>query len=120
MKQIKRTITATALAGAVTLSLAACGAPTEPQSSTEDDSVLNVAATTYPVYQLANLLVGESDQVDVQLVIDQQISCLHDYTLTVNEMRILENADVILINGAGLEDFMMDALKTSNAPIIDC
>ena len=120
MKQIKRTIAATALAGAVTISLTACGAPAESQSSTEDDAVLNVAATTYPVYQLANLLVSESDQVDVQLVIDQQISCLHDYTLTVNEMRILENADVILMNGAGLEDFMMDALKTSSAPIIDC
>lgn len=120
MKQIKRTIFTTALAGVLAASLIACGAPTAPQDSQQNDDILNIAATTYPVYQLTNLLVGESDQVEVQLVIDQQISCLHDYTLTVNEMRILENADVILINGAGLEDFMMDALKTSNAPIIDC
>ena len=44
MKQIKRTIAATALAGAVTISLTACGAPAESQSSTEDDAVLNVAS----------------------------------------------------------------------------
>ena len=38
------------------------------------------------------------------------VSCLHDYTLSVDDMKKIEGADVIAMNGAGLEDFMDDAL----------
>lgn len=48
------------------------------------------------------------------------VSCLHDYTLTVGDMKKLEGADVVALNGAGMEEFMEDALATSSAPVIDC
>ena len=48
------------------------------------------------------------------------VSCLHDYTLSVDDMKKIEGADVIAMNGAGLEDFMDDALAASSAAVIDC
>ena len=48
------------------------------------------------------------------------VSCLHDYTLSMRDMQKLEGADVIALNGAGLEEFLEDALETSDAQVIDC
>jgi len=53
-------------------------------------------------------------------MIDQTVGCLHDYTLSVNDMKVLESADLILLNGAGLEDSMADALAASGTTRIDC
>jgi len=69
-----------------------------------------VAATTKPIYQFASALLMGTDK-EVQCVVTESVSCLHDYTLTVNQMKLLETADLILINGGGLEDFMKDAFK---------
>ena len=100
------------LTAAFLLLLAGCkGAPeTEPGFS--------IACTTYPVYLLANSIAGDTDGVEVTLVINQQVSCLHDYSLTVSDMKVLEGADVVVINGAGLEDFLPDALDGRS--VIDC
>ena len=101
------------------LLLSACGTTTPKED--EDDGVFTVAATTYPVYLLANEATRGVDNVEVELVIDQPLSCLHDYTLSVHDMKVLERADVILLNGAGLEDSMENALDAvPNTPKIDC
>lgn len=108
-------------AAVLSLSLLLSGCDTRQTApSAEDDGVLTIAATTYPVYELLETLTSNMDHVELTLVVDQQISCLHDYTLTVDDMRTLEHADVILINGAGLEAFMADALSAVDAPVIDC
>lgn len=44
------------------------------------------------------------------------VSCLHDYTLTVGDMKKLEGADVVALNGAGMEEFMEDALGLLQRP----
>ena len=61
-----------------------------------------------------------AEDVEVSLLVNQPTSCLHDYTLTVSDMRAIEKADVLVMNGAGLEDFMGDALAASDAAVIDC
>lgn len=83
-----------------------------------DDRTLKAAATTYPVYLMAQAVTDGVDGVSVSLVIDQQVSCLHDYTLTMRDMEAVERADVLLINGAGLEDFLDDVLDGRRT--IDC
>lgn len=51
------------------------------------------------------------------LVVTESVSCLHDYTLTVAQMEKLGQADVVVLNGLGLEDFMEDALRTAKHTI---
>ncbi|MBM6924715.1 metal ABC transporter substrate-binding protein [Pseudoflavonifractor phocaeensis] len=102
---------------ALALLLAGCGQPAAPAA---EDDTLRVLATTYPVYLFTTAVTQGVEGVEVSLLVNQQTSCLHDYTLTVADMKAIEGADVIVMNGAGLEDFMDDALAASDAPVIDC
>lgn len=81
-----------------------------------NEQTVQVAATTLPVYEFSRLLCNNTD-ITVGQVVTESVSCLHDHTLKVSQMRMLESADVIVISGAGLEDFMSDALTGRN--IID-
>ncbi len=105
----------TALLLLLALLLTGCGSTANTDETAE---TLTVACTTYPVYLLANSIVGEMEGVEAELVIDQQVSCLHDYTLTVQDMKAVERADAVAINGAGLEDFLDDVLE--GRTVIDC
>lgn len=96
------------------LLLAGC-TPAEPEQNQ-----VNIVATTYPAYLAALTVTDGVDGVSVSRLDTGSVSCLHDYTLTVNDMKKLSRADVIVMNGAGMEDFMADALATSDAAVIDC
>lgn len=96
------------------LLLSGCG----PAPAEEDK--LHILCTTYPVYLLATDLTAQAEDVEVSLLVNSQTSCLHDYTLTVKDMKAIEQADVIVTSGAGIEDFMADALTASHASLIDC
>ena len=103
------------------LLLTACGGGTaSTPTPAEEDDTLHILATTYPVYLFTTAVTEGVEGVEVTRLIREEISCLHDYTLTVNDMKAIEAADVIVMNGVGLEDFMADALASSDAPVIDC
>ena len=102
------------------LLLSACGGGQPSSSGDTEEGTLHILCTTYPVYLFTTAVTEGVEGVEVSRLIDQQISCLHDYTLTVNDMKAIEAADMIVLNGAGLEDFMSDALAASDAPTIDC
>ena len=103
---------------ALVLLLSACGQPAASQP--QDEDTLHIVATTYPVYLFTTAVTEGAEGVEVSLLVKQQTSCLHDYTLTVSDMKAIEGADVIVMTGAGLEDFMDDALSASDAQVIDC
>ena len=98
------------------LALPACGG----QTQADDDTTLTVAATTYPVYLFTTALTEGVSGVEVELIVNEPTSCLHDYTLTVQDMKVIERADVLIMNGAGLEMFMESALERSDAHLISC
>lgn len=97
------------------LLLSGC-APDRPESS----GSMRILATTYPVYLFTTAVTEGVDGVEVELLVNSQTSCLHDYTLTVGNMKAIESTDVIVQNGGGLEDFMDAALAHSDAAVIDC
>ena len=99
------------------LCLAGCGSG---GSVGAENARMRVVTTTYPIYLFTSALTRDVDGVVVERLDTGSTSCLHDYTLSVNDMKKLADADVIALNGAGLEDFMDDALATSNAAVIDC
>ena len=91
------------------LLLTGCSAQLKPSA--------DIAATTGPVAQFAEAVTAGSGLV-VSQVIRDNVSCLHDYTLSVRQMEVLEAADVVIISGAGLEEMMQDVLSEKN--IVDC
>lgn len=90
-----------------------------PAAPTQEDT-LTITATTYPVYLFVRAVTQDIPNVTVERLDTGSVSCLHDYTLSVNDMKKIERADVLAVNGAGLEDFMADALAATDAFVIDC
>lgn len=76
-----------------------------------------IAATTLPVWEFTTRLC-EGTGITVTRLVTESVSCLHDYTLQVGQMRAIEGAEVIVISGAGLEEFLHDALHGADS-IID-
>ena len=68
-----------------------------------------VAATTLPVFEFTSRLC-EGTGITVTQLVTEAVSCLHDYSLNVRQVRSAEAAELIVISGAGLEDFMEDLL----------
>lgn len=96
--------------------LAGCGGG----SSGKTDGQLTVLATTYPIYLFASSITQSVEGVTVERLDTGSVSCLHDYTLSVQDMKKIEQADLIAMNGVGLEEFMDDALAGSGAAVADC
>lgn len=75
-----------------------------------------VAATTLPVYQFTTTLC-EGTGITVTRLVTESVSCLHDYSLNVSQVRAIESAQVVILSGAGLEGFMDDLIADANAVI---
>ena len=74
------------------------------------ESMPTIVATTKPVYDFTSLLCNGTN-LQVGQLINENVSCLHDYSLSVKQVRMAEAAQVMVISGAGLEDFMEDMLS---------
>lgn len=80
------------------------------------DEPVQIAATTLPVYEFTSMLCHGTD-ITVGRLVTENVSCLHDYSLQVRQMRMIENAQVVVISGLGLEDFLADALVAKDCVI---
>ena len=81
---------------------------------------LHVLATTYPVWQLARPLVAGLENVRLDLLIPAATGCPHDYAPTPADLTKVASADVILMNGLGLEAPFAPALAQAEAHKADC
>ncbi len=77
----------------------------------------DITATTLPVYEFTNRLC-QGTVLSVHCLVTENISCLHDYTLQVSQMRAIQHSNAVVITGAGLEDFLEDALHNSQNLIV--
>ncbi len=83
-----------------------------------EDKPLRVVASTFPVYLFALNVCAGIDNVKLELLIPSSLGCPHDFTLRPADMRRLSQADILIINGAGLENFLTKALQSlQKAPL---
>ncbi len=71
-----------------------------------------IAATTLPVYDFTSRLC-EGTSLTVTRLVTEEVSCLHDYSLNVRQVKAAEAAELVVISGAGLEAFLEDLLLTA-------
>lgn len=83
-------------------------------NTVNEEDRLTVVTSFYPIYIAASNVVADIDGVELVNLADDQTGCLHDYQLTTQDMKILETADVFIINGGGIESFIESV--TENYP----
>ena len=96
------------LISVLALLLSGCGRADQPAQ---------IAATTLPVYEFTSRLCENTDLTVTRLV-TESVSCLHDYSMNVRQVRAAEAAELVVISGAGLEEFMEDALDAEKMTIL--
>ena len=74
---------------------------------------LKILTSTFPVYQLTRI-VTEGRELSVSPLLPAHMGCPHDYALTPQDMRKLAQADILVINGLGLEEFITPELLQAN------
>lgn len=83
-------------------------------------SSFTIVASFYPVYIATRNVARDVPNVRVVLLAPPTTGCLHDYQLTPADVVTLERADVVVVNGAGMEPMLEPWIKQHpHVPIID-
>lgn len=83
----------------IILCVAGCG-------NSADDGKLKIVTSFYPMYIDALNITKNVEGVEVINLTEPQTGCLHDYQLTTEDMKTLEKADIFIVNGLGMENFL--------------
>lgn len=67
---------------------------------------LKIVTSFYPVYIMARNVIKDIPGVSVTNLTPPLSGCLHDYALTNHDMKKLADAQVLMVNGAGMESFL--------------
>ena len=87
---------------------------------TKRDEKLNITTSFYPMYVAVLNITDGVEGVKVTNLTKGTTSCLHEYSLTTEEMVSLVDSDVLVINGAGMDGFLSNVISNySNLEIID-
>ena len=70
------------------------------------NQLLRVVTSFYPVYVAVLNVTAGIPGVEVSNLASPHVGCLHDYQLTAGDVRRLADADLLLVNGAGMEPFL--------------
>lgn len=82
----------------------------ESSKDKKDDSI-KVVTSFYPMYLLTSNIVKNIDNVELINMTNSSTGCLHDYSLTTDDIKLLEDCDIFIINGAGMESFLDKVLQ---------
>ena len=86
---------------------------------TENGNILLVTSF-YPVYIFTLNIVNGIDEFEVACMAEQNTGCLHDYQILSRDAKLIADADVFIINGAGMETFLEDVyMSNENLKIVD-
>ena len=76
-----------------------------------NDNNLNIITSFYPMYIATSNIIDGVENVNLECLASPEVGCLHDYQLTVKDMMKLEDANVFVINGGGMESFLDKAIS---------
>lgn len=65
-----------------------------------------IVTSFYPMYIITKNVTDGANNIQLVNMTEQNTGCIHDYTITANDMKKIENADIFIQNGLGLEMFM--------------
>lgn len=94
------------------------GCRQKPASETSPNRL--VLCSFQPMYVATLNIAAGVPGVKVENMAGPQTGCLHDYQLTPKDMARIETASIFVANGAGMEHFLQDVLKSrKDLPVVD-
>ena len=92
----------------------------ERNNNDVSSSKTRIVTSFYPMYVIALNLTEGAESIELSNMADVNVGCLHDYTLTTEDMKKVENADIFISNGLGMENFISKILESnSDMKVID-
>lgn len=86
----------------------------------QDNNNFKIVTSFYPVYIIAENITKGASNIELSNMAEVNGGCLHDYTLATSDVKKLENADVFIENGVGIENFTEKLLQIySEIKVID-
>jgi len=85
----------------------------QPHAPAAENKV-RILVTTFPLYQIVRNLSQGIEDAEIDLMIPAEMGCPHDYALTPQDMRKLARADLLIVNGLGLEEFLGAPIAKAN------
>lgn len=82
-------------------------------TNTVKKSGTQIVASFYPVYIFVLNLTDGADDITLSCMAEQNVGCLHDYRLEAKDAKLVADADIMVINGAGMEEFIEDLYKSN-------
>ncbi len=71
----------------------------------EESNKTKIVTSFYPVYVMTLNITKGAENVEVSNMAEHLTGCIHDYTLTTEDLKKFEKASIFIQNGAGLENF---------------
>lgn len=99
---------------AIVLLLTGCG-----KAENEENETFDIVTSFYPTYIFTKNIVKDIPNVKLENMSESHSGCLHDYHLTTRDMKKIEDAEVFIINGAGLESFLEKVYEKEGLEVID-
>lgn len=103
------------LAVVALLALAGCS-PAEQTRWQAGNGPIKIVASTNVWGSVANLVAGDLATVDAIIYNVNQDP--HSYELTARDQLLINNADIVIMNGGGYDDFMQQAIDADPTPAI--
>ncbi|MEL4898270.1 metal ABC transporter solute-binding protein, Zn/Mn family [Crocosphaera sp. Alani8] len=97
------------------LSAIACSTEPTPPTSSEQPasstaSAPKIVATFLPVHLFTKAVVGDTGEVDILISPGAEV---HDYQATPEDAKLLAEADILVENGLGMEEFLSDLVANA-------
>lgn len=85
----------------------------------EGEGEIRITATIYPVYALLAPIAEGVPGVSIDCLGAINAGCAHDYQITSNDRKLIHDSDIIVMNGAGMEQFLAALLPQIKDKVID-
>lgn len=84
-----------------------------------NEEKFTIVTSFYPMH-IATMNIVDGADVNLKNLSEPKTGCLHDYQLTTEDMKLLSTADVFVVNGGGMEEFLSDVVaKYPKLTVID-
>lgn len=79
----------------------------------QKSNTTKIVTSFYPMYIIAENLIDGANNVELENMADVNVGCLHDYTLMTEDIKKVEEADIFISNGLGMENFINKLIEAN-------